>query len=105
MQFQSNLRNVLHAMDVAEDRALTAVGTFVRSEAQARSPVDTGNLRDSNDFQVDAPGKKVIIGNSTEYGIFVHEGTSKAHAQPWLENSAMENVTRIKTLINQMMRL
>ncbi|MDF2790819.1 MAG: phage protein gp10 family [Neobacillus sp.] len=105
MNYQSNLRNVLSAIDRAEDRALTAVGTFVRSEAQVRSPVQTGNLRDSNDFQVDNQGKKVIVGNSVEYGLWVHEGSSKQRSQPWLENSVMENVSRIKSLISEMLRL
>lgn len=103
--FQSNLRNVLSAMDAAEQRALTAVGEFVRSESQVRSPVQTGNLRDSNDYVVDNHEKTVRVGNSVEYGIFVHEGTANSRPQPWLENSVMENVVRIKSLINEMMRL
>lgn len=103
--FQSNLDNVLRALDEAEQRALTAVGEFCRSESQVRSPVRTGALRDSNDYKVDAREKVVRIGNNIEYGIFVHEGTSRQHAQPWLENSVMENVGRIKSLISEMLRL
>lgn len=105
MKYQSNLKNVLNALDQAEDRALTAVGTFVRSEAQVRSPVKTGNLRDSNDFKVDNNNRQVVVGNSVEYGLWVHEGTSRNRAQPWLENSVMENVSRIKSLISEMLRL
>jgi HK97 gp10 family phage protein len=105
MTYHSNLRNVLHALDNAEERALTAVGQFVRSEAQVRSPVKTGNLRDSNDYQVDTSEKAVRVGNSVEYGVFVHEGTARSRPQPWLEQSVMENVSRIKSLINEMMRL
>lgn len=105
MRYRSNLPNVLRAMDAAEDRALTAVGEFTRSESQVRSPVRTGNLRDSNDYQVDMPGKRVIIGNSVDYAEFVHEGTSRQRAQPWLENSVLENVGRIKALISEMMRI
>lgn len=105
MKHQSNLKNVLKALDQAEDRALTAVGTFVRSESQVRSPVKTGNLRDSNNFKVDNANHKVMIGNNVEYGLWVHEGTSRNRAQPWLENSVMENVSRIKSLISEMLKL
>jgi HK97 gp10 family phage protein len=105
MRFDSNLQNVLRALDTAEERALEAVGTFVRSEAQGRSPVQTGNLRDSNDYKVDMADKVVRVGNSVEYAVFVHEGTARSVQQPWLESSVMENVSRIKSLISEMMRL
>lgn len=125
MRFQSNLRNVMNALDAAEDRALTAVGEFIRSEAQVRSPVGVytnpegtytsgkwagrsigavgGNLRDSNDYKVD--GKKVMIGNSVDYGIWVHEGTNRQRSQPWLRKSAMDNVSRIKNLISEYLQI
>lgn len=105
MRYQSNLRNVLNALDDAEERALTAVGEYVRSEAQMRSPVKTGALRDSNDYRVEASEQKVLIGNSMDYGLWVHEGSSKQRSQPWLRNSVMDNVSRIKSLISEMMRL
>jgi HK97 gp10 family phage protein len=105
MPFQSNLNNVLHALDAAEQRALTAVGEFCRSESQVRSPVKTGALRDSNDYSVNHTEKSVRIGNNIEYGVFVHEGGYHRHQNPWLENAVMENVSRIKSLISEMMRL
>lgn len=127
MRFESNLQNVMRALDEAEERALTAVGEFTRSESQVRSPVGQysnpegvyesgkwagrsigavgGNLRDSNDYQVNMEEKTLRIGNSTEYGVFVHEGTSRSRPQPWLENSVMENVSRIKNLVKEMIRL
>lgn len=105
MQYKSNLQNVLKALDNAEERALTAVGEFVRSEAQMRSPVKSGALRDSNDYKVEAAEQKVLVGNNMEYGLWVHEGSSRQRSQPWLRSSVMENVSRIKSLISEMMRL
>ena len=103
---------MLKALDSAEKRTLTAIGEFVRSEAQARSPVGVytdgrvgGNLRDSNDYKVDVANSKVIVGDSAEYAIFVHEGTSRQRSQPWLRNSVFDNVSKIKNLISEMMRL
>lgn len=105
IRHRSNLRNVLSALDAAEDRALTAVGEFTRSESQVRTPVKTGALRDSNDYKVDMQEKKVMIGNSMDYGLWVHEGTSKQRSQPWLRSSVMGNVARIKSLIEGYLRL
>lgn len=105
MQYKSNLQNVLKALDSAEERALTAVGEFVRSESQMRSPVKTGALRDSNDYKVVSAEQKVLIGNNMDYGLWVHEGSSRQRSQPWLRNSVMGNIARIKSLISEMMRL
>ncbi|CAM3729832.1 HK97-gp10 family putative phage morphogenesis protein [Mesobacillus zeae] len=105
IKHKSNLQSVLRALDDAEERALTGVGEFVRSEAQARSPVKTGELRDSNDYKVVSEEQKVLIGNSTDYGLWVHEGSSRQRSQPWLRSSVMENVSRIKNLIGELMRL
>jgi HK97 gp10 family phage protein len=82
MQYRSNIRAVLNNMDEAKETALTAVGHFVRSEAQARTTTGQfqhsgvgGNLKDSTDFKVDMSKKEVIIGNSAEYAVYVELGT------------------------------
>jgi HK97 gp10 family phage protein len=105
IRYKSNLQNVLNALEQAEDRALTAVGEFGRSASQMASPVKTGNLRDSNDYKVELANKRVLIGNSVEYGLWVHEGTSRQRAQPWIERSIMGNVNRIQNLVSEMMRI
>jgi HK97 gp10 family phage protein len=103
IKFKSNLKNVEQALTQTEERALEAVGTFVRSESQMRSPVKTGNLRDSNDYRVEKD--KVIVGNSVEYAIHVHEGTSRQKEQKFLEGAVMENRERIQSLIEGQLKL
>jgi HK97 gp10 family phage protein len=104
MQFRSNIRAVFNNMDEAKETALTAVGSFVRTEAQVRCVVDTGALRDSNDYKTDLENDHVIIGNSQDYAAYVELGTSKNHAQPFLEPAVMENVPRIKRLISDALK-
>ena len=103
LKFKSNLKSVEQALTQAEERALEAVGIFVRGESQARSPVDTGNLRDSNDYKLQ--DTTVIIGNNTEYAVYVHEGTSRQRPQKFLEDSVMQNGSKIKSIVERQLRL
>jgi len=84
-------------MQQAKDIALTKIGEVVRSEAQLRSPVQTGNLRDSNDYRVEEDS--VVVGNSADYSLWVHEGTSRNRAQPFLENAVMENTSKLNHIV------
>lgn len=64
--------------------ALEAIGEFVQGEAGdelERSPtrVDTGHLRGSIDYHVDAQEEAVYIGTNVEYAVYVHEGTGIYH--------------------------
>lgn len=105
MRYQSNLNNVLRALDDVEERALTAVGEYGRSEMQMRSPVKTGAYRDSQDYRLDMNEKKVMLGNSLDYAIWIEEGSSRQQAQHVIRNSVYDNISRIKSLISEMMRL
>jgi HK97 gp10 family phage protein len=97
LKFKSNLKDVEQTLKQAEERTLEAVGIFVRGEMQVRSPVDTGNLRDSNDYKVN--DNNVMVGNTVEYAIHVHEGTSKQQPQKWIEDSVMQNQQKIRRII------
>lgn len=101
IQFQSFLQQVNQALDEAEERALLKVGIYVQGESQDRTPVDTGNLRDSNNYQVEMSEKKVIVGNHADYALFIHEGTSRMAPRRFLEESVTQNTSRIQELINE----
>ena len=123
VKFKSNLKSVEQALTQAEERALKSVGLFVRSESQVRSPVGVygektgvytsgamsgkglvgGNLRDSNEYKLQ--DKTVIIGNTAEYSIYVHEGTYQQRAQKFLEDAVMQNPTKIKAIVERQLRL
>lgn len=70
-------------------RALEAVGLALEGYAQAACPVDTGNLRLSHKHQVN--GDEVIVGVTAEYGGYVHNGTGKMRARPWLRQAMNGN--------------
>jgi HK97 gp10 family phage protein len=51
-------------------------------EMRALTPVDTGNLRDSEHVEVTENSVTLVAG--TDYALFVEFGTSKMSAQPYM---------------------
>lgn len=72
------------------------------------APVDTGNLRDTHKRTI-TPWE-ARIEPTTDYAPFVHEGTSRMQARPWLEyafESARPEVNRkadefLKKVVNKL---
>ena len=94
--YKSNRAEVDKALKAMEQRVLTAVGAFVKTEADVRTPVDTGRLRGGNNYEVEE--KRVIIYNNVEYAPHVELGTSRQRPQPYLRPAVFENIDRIKKL-------
>lgn len=67
-------------------RELTKVAVRVSAEAKRLCPVDTGRLRNSITFGVDADsqGPYAVIGTNVEYAPYVEFGTRYQRAQPFL---------------------
>lgn len=59
---------------------------FVRY-ARSTCPVDTGYLRDHNDYSADAGG--VEMWSEAFYSVYQEYGTSRHRAQPWFESSIL----------------
>lgn len=74
------------------DKIVEEWATEVLSLAKVMSPIKTGKLRESMDKSVDKTSASV--GTDVEYGKFVHEGTRKQTANPFLRKAA-EIQTRI----------
>lgn len=72
---------------------LNKAGQLITRESQAICPVDTGRLRDSMQYQVDIDS--VAVGTDVEYAPYVHEGTYKMAARPYLEIAAYSNLQAI----------
>lgn len=73
MQFRSNRAQVMVKHMASKKAAHTAIGQFVSSKAKLLAAVDTGNLRRS--ISSKAEQEKVVIGTSSDYGIYVEKGT------------------------------
>ena len=95
--FESNLNNVLSALNTAKRQTTEAIGLYVEGEAKLRCPVDTGNLRSS--ISHDSDEEKTIIGTNVEYAVSVEKGTSKQNAQPYLTPSVENNISTIKDIV------
>lgn len=83
--------------EAANRAALQAMGAACMQVAKPVCPVGNypgtgkvgGNLKNSHRYIVS--GDHVDIGVTAHYGGYVHNGTSKQKAQPWLKDSAEAN--------------
>ena len=99
--FESNLNNVLSALNTAKRQTTEAIGLYVEGEAKVRCPVDTGNLRSSISHGSDE--EKATIGTNVEYAVNVEKGTSKQKAQPYLTPAVENNIGKIEELARREM--
>ena len=56
----------------------------------AGSAVDTGEMRASNEYQVEPHRDSVLVGNTSPHGIYVTMGTWKMPARPFFQRSLTE---------------
>lgn len=61
------------------------MGELFVTYARSTCPVDTGYLRDHNDFSADLGG--VEMWSEAFYSVYQEYGTSRCRAQPWFESS------------------
>ena len=77
----------------AAEEDLDTIAALIQADAKDNCPVDTGALRD--DIQVVADGGKRDIGNmNIPYAIYVHNGTWKMKARPYLFNASEANKSK-----------
>ena len=81
-------------------RALEGVGLFLEGECAdelENDPrrVDTGRLKGSI-THAPVTGPQVTVGTNVEYGIYVHEGTSRMKANPFLKNGFERNMDQVE---------
>lgn len=69
------------------ERGLEAIGRTAVGYAKKQTPVDTGRLRNSEDFKVN--GKAVYIGTNVKYAPYQEFGTSRGiEPKHFLKNAA-----------------
>ncbi|OAA90709.1 HK97-gp10 family putative phage morphogenesis protein [Clostridium coskatii] len=121
MGYKSNLNNVLNALEKGKKEALTSIGAFGTAEAQLRAPVgkkedgdiDPGRLRQNITFNVHDDNNGVSIGATNAvvnkkkkpYAAWVEKGTAKMKAQPFLEPSIMDNLSKIEEIAGQKIKV
>lgn len=85
----------------AIEKALTEIGMTCETHAKKLCPVDTGNLRNSISYQVNASGNYVDIGTDVFYGKFVELSTRYMKAQPFLKPAATEHTSEYKAIVEK----
>lgn len=73
-------------IDNIVERELADTASDIEKEAKAITPVDTGRLKRS--IAADVRGLEANIGTDVEYAHFVHDGTYRMEARPFLYQAA-----------------
>jgi HK97 gp10 family phage protein len=79
-QFERNIVKTLTAMGLKQNE-------LASKEITTMGAVDTGRMRASSSFQVNAQNKEVLVGNSADYAIYITMGTRHIDARPFMQNS------------------
>lgn len=62
---------------------------------------DTGALMQDVQYEVDTADKSVLIYNTLDYALYVHEGTSKLQGRPYLVDGIKKNKARIQEIFQE----
>ena len=77
--------------------SLTHMGEVGKAEAKSRAPVKSGVLKKSIQYETDKDS--VRIGTNVEYGPWVHNGTSRQRAQPFLMDAIESHIADFQNII------
>jgi hypothetical protein len=67
----------------------------IEKYAKMDAPVDTGRLRSDIGYRINQRMMEGVIYNTVEYAFYVHEGTSRMRARPYIKN-AIKDQGRIR---------
>ena len=68
-------------------------------------PVDTGNLFIAHETEINKFSAKLFVNNDrAKYASYVHDGTSRMKARPWLEYSKEKNKKAIERLQDDLLK-
>lgn len=77
--------------------SLTHMGEVGKAETQSRSPVKSGVLKKSIQYETDKDS--VRIGTNVEYAPWVHNGTSRQRSQPFLMDAIESHISDFQNII------
>lgn len=78
-EFVSYKDRVVNELDQVAVKAMTAILEMIKSAVKANAPTDTGQLRNSIDYQLKAVNGRVvgIVGSPLQYALYVEFGTGE----------------------------
>ena len=98
---ENNTPKVLGELRSDIEKALEEIGIEAEGDCKQVTPVDTGRLRNSVTHIVNGGEKYVAVGTNVEYGRYVHEGTSRQHAQPFLTRPVQTNKDKYRKILER----
>lgn len=98
---EDNTGKVTEGIESAIAVALEKIGLLAENYAAKKCPIDTGNLRGSITYEVDAGDNAVYIGTNVEYAPYVELGTSHQKAQPFLRPAASEHGAQYRQVLKK----
>ncbi len=106
-----NTEKVLQALEAAIGAGLNVIGMEAAGYTQDNTPVRTGNLANSVDWEVKDDEKSVYVGFSNQktttdvkYAIFVEEGSRNNKAHHMLRRAATEHTSEYKQIMEDAMK-
>ena len=81
---RARLRRVAAAAEGAAKGVVMRTTLDVHAGARVAAPVDTGRLRNSLAWEIDASGLNAVVGTNVSYAPFLEFGTRFMPAQPYL---------------------
>ena len=93
VRFNDNSKVVLKTLDGNVSAALNAMGIKATNlilwqmrQGYGKPIRQTGDLQRDVQYEVDKAGRKVRVGNTLEYGPYVHDGTYKMAGRPYIRD-------------------
>jgi HK97 gp10 family phage protein len=83
MAFARDIEQNANRVPARAKVAVQKVGHDTLAVMQAGTPVDTGNLKNSESVDFTGDGLGFEAGPTAEYGVYVEEGTSRMSAEPY----------------------
>lgn len=130
IQLNDHAEAVLAQMDANEERALTAmgikaVGLIVRqmesgyttphknrthgttSDGGTHTAIrETGDLMRDVSYEVGNSGAGTVdVGNSLEYGVFIHEGTSRLESRPYIRDALTNGAEELQRVASAYLKM
>ena len=104
--YKSYKRDVMKALEQAEQKALTLIGELGQSEVIKKitdnGSVDTGLMRNSTTYEVQKG--RVTIGNTVFYAPYVELGTSRRKGKPFLKPAVYGATARFKKITDEVFK-
>lgn len=100
--FEDNSKQCKKALDNAIQGSLEDIGKVGTGQSQLNTPVLSGKLKRSQTYKTNKREKHVDIGvKEVDYGLIVHEGSSKQRSQPFLRDAIMNNIGKFQGIVDK----